>query len=297
MTADDTHRVLHHACRRAGLDAADAAAAELVRRAENAVYRLPGRVIARVGRTGQGAAAGNEVRVARWLERAGLPAVRVLPGVEQPVEVDGVPVTFWRALPPHRDAADSQVAGVLRRLHALDPPAGFALPELAPFVRVRDRIEGAPTVSAADRGWLLGYLVDLEARLAELPAGLAASVVHGDAWAGNVVVDDGGTLWMLDLERFSVGPPEWDLVSTAVRMTSFGTLDAAEYARFCAGYGHDVTGWPGYETLRDIRELRACSYMLQHAGGSDAARAEAERRVACLRGRSGDRPWHWRRVF
>lgn len=294
MTADDTHRVLHHACRRAGLDGARA---ELVRRAENSVYRLPGEVIARVGRSGQTAAAGNEVRVARWLERAGLAAVRVLPGVEQPVDVDGVPVTFWRALPPHHDAVDAQLAGVLRRLHALDPPGEFALPRLSPFVRVRDRIEGAPTVSAADRAWLLGYLDDLEARHAELPAGLAASVVHGDAWAGNMVTDNGGTVWMLDLERFSVGPPEWDLVSTAVRMTSFGTLDAAGYAAFCAAYGHDVTGWAGYETLRDIRELRACSYMLQHAGGNDAARAEAELRLACLRGLSGDRPWGWRRII
>ncbi|TDD72041.1 aminoglycoside phosphotransferase family protein [Jiangella aurantiaca] len=294
MTVDHAHRVLHHACRRAGLDPAPA---ELIRRAENSVYRLPGEVIARVGRSGQTAAAGNEVRVAHWLERAGLPAVRALPGVEQPVDVDGVPVTFWRALPPHQEAADRQVADVLRRLHVLDPPGEFALPELAPFVRVRDRIAAAPTVSAADRAWLLGYLAELEARHAELPGGLAAGVVHGDAWAGNVVADGGGTVWLLDLERFSFGPPEWDLVSTAVRMTSFGTLDAAEYADFCAAYGHDVTGWAGYETLRDIRELRACSYMLQHAGRSDAARAEAHWRLACLRGGSGDRPWHWRRVF
>ncbi|PZF79813.1 phosphotransferase enzyme family protein [Jiangella anatolica] len=294
MTADDTHRVLHHACRRAGLDAAPA---RLIRHAENSVYRLPGDVIARVGRIGQAGAARTEVRVARWLERSGLPAVRTLPGVDQPVDVDGVPVTFWRSLPPHHEAADPQLAGVLRRLHALDPPGEFALPELAPFVRVRDRIETAPTVSAADRAWLLGYLTDLEARLAELPPGLDASVLHGDAWPGNAAIDGAGTVWLLDLERFSVGPPEWDLVSTAVRLTSFGTLDAAGYAEFCAAYGHDVTAWAGYETLRDIRELRACSYMLQHAGRSGAARTEAERRIACLRGQSGDRPWGWRRIF
>ncbi|WP_053207021.1 phosphotransferase family protein [Jiangella muralis] len=294
MTADDTHRVLHHACLSAGLDPTPA---ELIRRAENSVYRLPGQVIARVGRSGQAAAAGKEVRVAHWLERSGLAAVRALPGVDQPVDVDGVPVTFWRALPPHHEAADPQLAAVLRRLHALDPPGEFALPELAPFVRIRDRIEAAPTVPAADRAWLLGYLADLEDRLAELPDGLAAGVVHGDAWAGNVVADDDGTVWLLDLERFAVGPPEWDLVSTAVRLTSFGTLDAAGYAEFCAAYGHDVIGWAGYETLRDIRELRACSYMLQHAWRGDAARAEAQRRVGCLRGRCGDRPWRWRRVF
>ncbi|WP_116947138.1 phosphotransferase family protein [Jiangella endophytica] len=293
MTADDTHRVLHHACRRAGLDPARA---ELIRRAENSVYRLPGAVIARVGRSGQTAAAGKEVRVARWLERSGLAAVRALPDVEQPVDVEGVPVTFWRALPPHQEAAERQLAGVLRRLHELDPPGEFALPELAPFVRIRDRIEAAPTTSAADRAWLLGYLTELEARHAELPVGRTAGVVHGDAWAGNVVADDDGTVWLLDLERFSVGPPEWDLVSTAVRLTSFGTLDTAGYGEFCAAYGYDVIGWAGYETLRDIRELRACSYMLQHAGRSGAAQAEAARRVACLRGRSGDRPWRWRRI-
>lgn len=294
MTAGDTYRVLQRACCRAGLDPAPAV---LVRRAENTVYRLPGEVIARVGRPGQTTAAGTEVRVARWLERAGLPAVRAVAGVEQPVDVDGIPVTFWRALPPHQEAADRQLADALRRLHSLDPPDGFALPELAPFVRVRERIEAAPAVSGADRAWLLGYLADLEARHADLPHGLPAGVVHGDAWAGNVVTDDGGTVWLLDLERFSVGPPEWDLVSTAVRMTSFGTLDTAGYARFCAAYGHDVTGWAGYETLRDIRELRACSYMLQHAGRSVAAQAEAQWRLACLRGRSGERPWQWRRVF
>ncbi|TDE15778.1 phosphotransferase family protein [Jiangella asiatica] len=294
MTADDPERALHHACRIAELDDAGA---RLLSSAENSVYRLPGGVVARIGRAGQAGSAANEVRVARWLERTGLPAVRALPGVTQPVDVDGVPVTFWAELPPHHDAENPQVAEVLRRLHTLDPPADFRLPPLAPFVRVRDRIMVAPTVSPADRAWLLSYLNDLERRHAELPDGRARTVVHGDAWVGNVAVDGHGTAWIVDLERFSVGPPEWDLVSTAVRMTSFGTLDAAGYRRFCDVYGYDVTGWAGFETLRDIRELRACSYMLQHAGSGAAARAEAERRVACLRGLAGARPWSWRRIL
>lgn len=294
MTAEGSDRVLLRACRIAGLDAAGA---RLVSSAENAVYRLRGGVVARVGRPGQCGSAGNEVRVARWLERTGLPAVRALTGVAQPVEVDGAPVTFWVELPDHHDAENLQVAKVLRRVHRLEPPADFRLPPLAPFVRVRDRIATAPTVSPADRAWLLAYTDDLEARHAELPGGRGASVVHGDAWAGNVAVDGTGTAWIVDLERFSVGPPEWDLVSTAVRMTSFGTLDAAGYRQFCDAYGYDVTAWAGFETLRDIRELRACSYMLQHAATDAAARAEADRRVACLRGRAGERPWHWRRIL
>jgi hypothetical protein len=33
-------------------------------------------------------------------------------------------------------------------------------------------------------------------------------------------------------ERASVGPPEWDLVSTAVKMTTTGAVTEAEYAEF-----------------------------------------------------------------
>lgn len=264
--------------------------------AENAVYRLAGGVIARVGRNGQCESALNEIRVARWLERSGLRAARVLPGVEQPVDVDGAAVTFWCELPEHHDGEYLHVAAVLRRLHELEAPTDFVLPALAPFVRLRDRIAGAVTISGPDRTWLLSYLDDLERRYADLPRGLPHSVVHGDAWVGNVVVDAEGVAWLVDLERFAIGPPEWDLVSTAVRLTSFGTLDAREYAAFCDTYGHDVTRWSGYEILRDIRELRACSYMLQHAATNAAARAEAALRVSCLRGERGARPWHWTRI-
>ncbi|PRY31701.1 phosphotransferase family enzyme [Umezawaea tangerina] len=45
--------------------------------------------------------------------------------------------------------------------------------------------------------------------------------MHGDAWVGNVVATDDGQVVVLDLERCSVGPPEWDLVSTAIKYTSF----------------------------------------------------------------------------
>ncbi|PSL03213.1 phosphotransferase family enzyme [Haloactinopolyspora alba] len=293
MTRHGLDQVLDHACRRAGLDVRGA---ERIRVAENAVYRLAGGVIARVSRAGQTPAAVTEVRVARWLERSGLRAARVVPGIEQPVDVDGTAVTFWRELPAHHDGEHLHVASVLRRLHGLQPPQEFRLPPLAPFVRVRDRLGSAETISAADRTWLLAYLDDLERRYAELPAGLPHGVVHGDAWVGNVLVDDEGTPWLMDLERFSVGPPEWDLVSTAVRLTSFGTLDAREYEAFCIAYGHDVTQWAGFATLRDIRELRACSYMLQHAATGAAARDEAARRVACLRGHGGPRPWRWKRI-
>ena len=46
-----------------------------MRLGENALYRLPGGIVARVSRVGQFAAAAREVAVARWLEANHVPAV------------------------------------------------------------------------------------------------------------------------------------------------------------------------------------------------------------------------------
>ncbi len=118
-------------------------------------------------------------------------------------------------------------------------------------------------------------------------------MVHGDAWAGNVVATLDREVVLLDLERCSVGPREWDLVSTAIKLSSFASISAGEYREFCARYQLDVTDWGGFELFRDIRELRMCTYIAQLAGDRADARAEADHRVRCLRGGNGPRPWHW----
>jgi thiamine kinase-like enzyme len=107
-------------------------------------------------------------------------------------------------------------------------------------VRLAERIEGAATPSDDDRDWLHGRLANLRLAYEQLPPGLPASVIHGDAWAGNVVTTADGRVVLLDLERCSVGRPKSDLVSTAVRYSSFGTIDARQYGEFAAFYGHDV---------------------------------------------------------
>ncbi|WP_245887492.1 phosphotransferase family protein [Umezawaea tangerina] len=82
-------------------------------------------------------------------------------------------------------------------------------------------MDAATTLTKADRTWLSEHLESLQGRYANLPLGLPHCVVHGDAWVGNVVATDDGQVVVLDLERCSVGPPEWDLVSTAIKYTSF----------------------------------------------------------------------------
>ncbi|WP_327591435.1 phosphotransferase (plasmid) [Nonomuraea sp. NBC_00507] len=282
--------VLGAASRRAELDPAGA---ELIRLGENALFRLPGGIIARIARAGQAAAVAREVAVARWLETHDVPAVQLWPGVDQPVEVDGRAVTWWRELAPHKHGTALQVATALRRLHDLPPPVECDVGRLDPFVRLGERIDRATTLRKADRHWMRRHLAELEARYAELPEGLPESVVHGDAWIGNVVSTDDGQVVLLDLERCSIGPPEWDLTSTAVKAFSIAGITAEDYGTFVKAYGHDVTAWAGFETLRDIREFRMTCMAAQVAAENPARRDEVKLRLACLRGERGPRPWRW----
>ncbi|WP_406516325.1 aminoglycoside phosphotransferase family protein [Streptomyces sp. NBC_00873] len=123
------------------------------------------------------------------------------------------------------------------------------------------------------------------------------SAVHGDAWPGNLVRTAYGQRLMMDLERFSVGPPEWDLVMTAVRRITTGAVTAEEYASFCDAYGMDVTTWSGYPILAGARELRMVTYAAQHAASHPEWRHQAQYRIDCLRGRSGARPWNWKGIL
>jgi aminoglycoside phosphotransferase len=286
----DAGQALQVACQLVGLPVAQA---DLLRDGENAIYRLAGGIVARVGRSGQGQVATKEVAVARWLADNGVPAIKIVDGIEQPVQVEGRAVTFWRELPAHRHGTPREVAVALRRLHGLTPPTAFELGPLLPFTRLRERIRMALWLAEDDQRWLGEQLTRLEARYSGLPPGLPHRVVHGDAWLGNVVTTEDGTVVLLDLERCSIGPPEWDLVSTAIKVTSTGTVSKTEYAEFVEAYGHEVTTWPGFELLRDIRELRITCYGVQQATGRPEFRAEAQRRVDCLRGRRGARPWGW----
>ena len=286
--ADPTDEILRAACARSGLEPAGA---EVLRRGENVIYRLPTAVIVRISRSGQLAAAQREVQVARWLEVSGVAAVRVVSDIEQPITVADRPVTFWRELPPHRDGTSAEVAAALRKLHLLPLPTEFDPGKLDPFVRLDDRIAAASTISPDDRDWMHRHLIELRQRWADVPTGLPWCLIHGDAWVGNIVATDRGEIVLLDLERSSIGPPEWDTVHTAIKYQTLGEITAEEYEKFCEIYCSDVMEWPGYELLRDLREFRMTTMAAQAAVHIPADRPQADHRIACLRGRNGPRPW------
>ncbi|MEU4706763.1 aminoglycoside phosphotransferase family protein [Nocardia salmonicida] len=284
--------ILQTACRAAGVDPADA---ELLRLGENAIYRLPGAIVVRISRPGQQAAALREVLVAQWLEASGIDAVQAVSGIRQPVEVNERSVTFWQELPPHHHGTPAQVAGALKKLHALALPASFDLGKLAPFVRLSERIDSADFLPDDDQRWMRENLADLRQRWEKLPTGLPWGVIHGDAWVGNAVATDEGRVILLDLERTSIGPPEWDLVHTAIKWTSFGWISAKQYGEFCDVCGYDVTEWEGFELLRDIREFRMTTMAVQMAATDARWRKQAGHRLACIRCQDRNRPWSgWR---
>ncbi len=240
MTIDpELSAALAEACAKAGLSAEHA---ELIRLGENAIFRLPGHVIVRISPPGQQAAARREVAVSRWLNDSGIAAAAARTGIEQPVEIGERSITFWDQLPDHQHGSLVQVATVLRQLHSLPMPVDVPLGRLNPFVRIRERIDGAATIPAADQDWLRARLAGLQQQWETLSPALPACVVHGDAWAGNVVATVDGRVVLLDLERCSVGPPQWDLVSTAVKYVTYGHITSSRRRV-------DSTSWEAFVLL------------------------------------------------
>ncbi|MFE1558349.1 phosphotransferase enzyme family protein [Streptomyces sp. NPDC058734] len=292
-----TRRTLLTACQELGLDATGV---EPIRIAENAIWRLPGQLVARISRPGRTRIAQREIAVADWLAEQGIPAVRPMPGLVQPVTVDGRAVTIWEELPPHRDGTVNEMAHLLKALHALPEP-DFELEPLEPFGKIRARLNQSTVLDEPAMQWLQDYTDSLEeawSRLLTKP-NLSRCVLHGDAWVGNVASAENGTAYLLDLDSFTIGPREWDLTSTAVKLTSTSSITSREYEDFCSVYGTDVTAWHSYPLLRGIRELRMTAYSARIATehpNHPLALKEAHFRVRCLMGCRGPRPWEWTAV-
>jgi aminoglycoside phosphotransferase (APT) family kinase protein len=286
----DADHVLRTAARIAGVDASGA---EVIRDGSHVMYRLPGEIVARVGRPGTAATAEREVTVSDWLARSGLTVTRTVDDIAQAVVVDDRPVTWWRLLPAHRAATPAELGSVLRALHDLPVPTSLTLPVSDPFAELDQRIGQAPGLDTDDRTWLTDYLTDLRRRYAQLELGEPRHVIHGDAWQGNIAVPESGPPILLDLEQVSIGHPDWDMIPLAVDYADFARLDKADYDSFVRAYGgHDVTRTPGFRVLAEIQELRWVCFVLSKSSSSTPAKEEAHHRIACLRG-DVPRPWSW----
>ncbi|GAA2094354.1 aminoglycoside phosphotransferase family protein [Streptomyces albiaxialis] len=278
---------------RAVLEAADgpraARAAELLSLGENAVFARDD-VVVRVGRDAELLPrARRELGVAEWLEKENVPAVRAAePGARL---VEGHPVSYWRRLPPSvRPATPTDLASLLRRVHALpEPPVALPRRELLSGVERWLRLAG-DAVREEDADFLRERRDAIEARLPALVPHLPPGPVHGDALPRNVHVGPDGPL-LLDLETFSSDLREHDLVVMVLSHDRYGLADDA-FAGFVRTYGWDVREWEGCATLRAARETASCAWVSQHAPGNPAARREFDRRVASLREGADEVRWY-----
>ncbi|XHM63971.1 phosphotransferase enzyme family protein [Streptomyces nigra] len=267
---------------------APAGDARLLSLGENAVFAA-GDLVVKVGRDAELLErARRELRIARWLADAGVPAVRA--AEPEALLVEGHPVTVWHRLPDAvRPAEPRDLAALLRIVHALPAPP-FALPprELLGGVERWLRLAG-DAIDPADAAYLRERRDGFAEAAARPTPRLTPGPIHGDALPRNVHIGPDGPV-LVDLETFSADLREHDLVVMALSRDRYG-LPAAAYEEFTDTYGWDVREWDGCAVLRGARETASCAWVAQHAPSNPKALEEFRRRVASLR--DGDETVRW----
>lgn len=280
---------LAEACRQAGLNITGA---RLLRSFANVVYHLPVEgVVVRLAEATTPRKYDRLVtslKVTRWLREQDFPATQPL-DVRQPLAVEGCLATFWHYEQHTGPVPDPGALGLLlRRLHTL-PPVPFELPTYDPFGPVRRAVMASRVLGAQERDWLLERCSALaDSYYERLEFGLPYGLVHGDAHRGNLLRAP-GRLLLCDWDSASAGPREIDLVPT-MQGVRFG-LTESQRTKFAEAYGYDAREWPGYEVVKDVRELQTLTAVLRNAHRDPGAYDELRHRLASLRA-GDDRTWH-----
>ena len=277
-------------CAELGLDPAGA---RLLRNVNNAVFRLATSpvVIRLVTLPSYIPRAELAVAAATVFAEHGVPAIRLLAGIAQPVRVGEHVATVWQAVSPTGPApGGTDLARLLRAVHAIPPPCR-RLPKGDPLTDFDNRVWDT-TMTRADRAFLLHRSAELAAAVARLRFPLPTAVLHGDAHLGNVIPGPDGPV-LCDFDSCSVGPPEWDLTPVVVGDIRFGR-PAAHLRDFTAAYGFDPRTWEGFEVLHGIRDLKLIAGVFPRVDSPPAVEVEFARRMASLR--AGRRCERWRAV-
>lgn len=268
----------------------DCRGARLVRFVSNGVFLLrEAPVVVRIVPSASLAyRAVNVVEAARWLAEHDIPAVRLLPGFEQPVRVGEHLATLWEAVPETGPPVTGHDLGeLLRKIHALPVPP--TLRSWDPMAELRRSLAAAEALDPDDRCFLERRCEEVERRLGELQFPLRTSVVHGDAHLGNLISGPEGPI-VCDLDSLCVGPPEWDLTPMAVGWKRLGH-SAQCHHQLVESYGFDITQWSGFEVLRDLRELRITAGAVPTMRSNPRIGDELHRRLRSMR--SGDVTAQW----
>jgi aminoglycoside phosphotransferase (APT) family kinase protein len=291
MTTTKTLAVLHEACSRTGLDASDAV--PLHQHAATLYLFEDERIVVRLTRDGDDRKrARTVVELTRWLTQQDFPSVAPA-DVEQPLDVDDYTVTWWRYYPQNdrpKPTAD-HLGTILRKLHALPTPPVELFP-YQPLKNLGDTVVASASLSSRDREWLLARRTELLGEYERLDFPLGYGWIHGDAYPGNTLWD-GDRALLADWDEVGTGPRELDLVNTH-QGARFGRPQA-ERAAFTAAYGYDVTTWPGFSVLREMRDFHTLgSYIRLTDAGNERAAVELGFRLDTLKRGDTDAQWNAR---
>ncbi|GAB3943686.1 aminoglycoside phosphotransferase family protein [Kribbella albertanoniae] len=262
LVRTDLDRILHTACRRRNIDATGA---ELIHHYSNAVYLLPAaEAIARINTGGESAGRLETTQViTSWLvDHQNFAATAPLPGSELVQTDSSTVVTFWtyyRQPDPAPELTSAHLGGLLHALHHIAAPP-VEVPAWQPLESLQHALAdpvAQNALSPDERGWLKSRIQDLEEELAGLDWPLGYGLIHGDAWAGNLLWashHDPRVAMLCDWDRVSHGPREVDLIPTWHAALRYGR-DEAWIQGFVNRYGYDLRDGVGYEALLAMRDL------------------------------------------
>jgi phosphotransferase family enzyme len=277
---------LQAACFQRGVNASGA---RLIHHYSNAVFHLPAADL--VARVTPGSEAGRRLRDAQrvvdWLvDEHGFPATA--PASVDAVDFDGhATVTFWRYYhqphpTPRPNARD--LATLLKRLHTITGAPPVPLTPWVPLASLEAALakpSSHAVLDPAEHDWLWEEMLRVRDECDHLDYPLGRGLVHGDAWAGNLLWHGSG--WLLgDWDWVGWGPREIDLIPTWHAAARYGR--GPQWAQaFIDQYGYNLADWSGYPTLMHMRDLAQLPGPLGRADNSDAHRNALRQRLDGIR--------------
>jgi Ser/Thr protein kinase RdoA (MazF antagonist) len=221
------------------------------------------------------------VAVVEWLAAQDFPTVTLVPGLDQPVEIDGRLITVWQRLDGAIDQpiTTSELGYLLARLHALAAPP-IALPIRDPRAGIRHSIDASPILTPGDRQLLVSRIKALaDVWTHEMPLG--AGLIQSDPQVRNALRRADGTPVLADWDGVCLGMRLWDVATVAVHCRRFGAGEG--FSSFVAAYGQDPRDWNRFEDLCRLRELQMIATNARKSAPDSLAAAEVHRRIAGLR--------------
>lgn len=253
--AASTYAIAAAASARIGLDPSGL---KHVRTGSNALYRC-GDVALRAAPPGYDVdSLAHQLTLTEHLLAGGFPTPA--PVIDGWLDVDGHLVTAWEWVDSAGPVDPYAVGELTRHFHEVTSTYGGPVPEWDPLARARTRLRDlGDSANDADMALIQRQMESLSQavhRERDVPWGL----VHGDIHDGNVLPSAQG-LRLIDFERFSAGPLEWDMAQRVVGARFFNDASNSAWEAFLAGYGpFDLS--PAFEDLVVARALVMTTWLL-----------------------------------